>query len=70
MTDAERRLWSRLRHRQLDGHRFRRQAPIGPFIVDFVCLEAKLIMEVDGGQHAEAKALHDSGLEQRRAPAH
>ena len=51
MTDAERLLWSRLRARQLGGHRFRRQHPIGPFIVDFVCLDAKLIVEIDGGQH-------------------
>jgi very-short-patch-repair endonuclease len=50
-TDAERRLWIMLRQRQLGGHRFRRQAPIGDFIVDFVCFEAKLIIELDGGQH-------------------
>ena len=51
MTDAERRVWSRLRGRQLGGYKFRRQAPIGPYIVDFVCFEAKLIIELDGGQH-------------------
>lgn len=51
MTDAERRLWSRLRDRQLNGFRFRRQHPIGPYVVDFACLESKLIVEVDGGQH-------------------
>jgi very-short-patch-repair endonuclease len=51
MTDAERRLWQRLRRRQLDGYKFRRQFPLGPFIVDFVCLEARLVIEVDGGQH-------------------
>ncbi len=50
-TDAERRLWSRLHHRQLEGHRFRRQVPIGPFVVDFACLERRLLIEVDGGQH-------------------
>jgi very-short-patch-repair endonuclease len=50
-TDAEIRLWSRLRRKQLDGFRFRRQHPIGPYIVDFFCPEAKLIVEVDGGQH-------------------
>ena len=49
-TRAEQRLWSRLRDRQLDGRKFRRQRPIGPFIVDFVCLERRLIVEVDGGQ--------------------
>jgi very-short-patch-repair endonuclease len=52
MTDAEKLLWARLRNRQLAGYKFRRQHPIGPFIVDFVCLEKKLLVEVDGGQHA------------------
>ena len=56
MTDAERRLWSRLRQKQLDGFRFRRQQPIGPYIVDFFCPEAALIIEVDGGQHASTEA--------------
>jgi very-short-patch-repair endonuclease len=51
LTDAERRLWSRLRLRQL-GVKFRRQAPIGNYVVDFLCLERRLIVEVDGGQHA------------------
>ena len=51
-TEAERKLWHVLRQKQLDGHRFRRQHPIGPFVVDFVCLEEKLVIEVDGGQHA------------------
>ena len=53
MTDAERRLWSLLRQQQISGHRFRRQHPCGPFILDFVCLDAKLVIEVDGGQHGE-----------------
>src|SRR5262245_35235401 len=53
MSAAERSLWRGLRARQLDGMRFRRQPPLGPFIVDFVCLEARLIVEVDGGQHTE-----------------
>ncbi|MBI2312609.1 MAG: endonuclease domain-containing protein [Betaproteobacteria bacterium] len=53
LTDAERRLWQKLRLKQLAGHRFRRQMPLGPYIVDFVCLEAKLVVEVDGGQHAD-----------------
>ena len=52
LTDAEARLWARLRRQQLDGFRFRRQHPIGPYIVDFFCPAAKLIIEVDGGQHA------------------
>jgi very-short-patch-repair endonuclease len=54
LTDAERRLWSRLRLKQIDGHRFRRQVSIGPYIADFVCLDAKLVIEVDGGQHSDA----------------
>ncbi len=52
-TDAERLLWRHLRGRQLMGFKFRRQVVIEPYIVDFVCLEAKLIIEADGGQHAE-----------------
>jgi len=54
MTDVERLLWRHLRDRQLGGYKFRRQRPIGPFIVDFVCLEKKLVIEVDGGQHAKS----------------
>ncbi|HEV3146095.1 MAG TPA: DUF559 domain-containing protein [Gemmataceae bacterium] len=53
MTDAERRLWAELRYRQLEGAKFRRQAPVGNYIVDFVTFEKKLIIELDGGQHAE-----------------
>ncbi len=52
-TDAERALWSMLRNRQLDGHKFRRQTPIAHYIVDFVCVEQRLIIEVDGGQHQD-----------------
>jgi len=52
-TNAERRLWSRLRDERLDGLKFRRQVPIGRAIADFVCYEHKLIVEVDGGQHSE-----------------
>ena len=55
-TDAENRLWSRLRRNQLNGHHFRRQVPIGPYVADFVCAPKKLIVEVDGGQHADRKA--------------
>ena len=51
-TDAERTLWKHLRAYQVNRHKFRRQQPIGPYIVDFVCFEQKLIIEVDGGQHA------------------
>lgn len=52
-TDAERRLWCRLRNRQVAGFKFKRQFPIGPYIADFVCLQMHLIIEVDGGQHLE-----------------
>ncbi len=50
-TEAEVRLWSRIRRKQLEGFRFRRQHPLGRYIVDFFCPEARLIVEVDGGQH-------------------
>jgi very-short-patch-repair endonuclease len=53
MTDAERELWRHLRKRQIGGFRFRRQHPAGPYIVDFICVETGLIVEVDGGQHNE-----------------
>lgn len=53
MTDAERKLWLALRDRRLDGLKFRRQSTIGPYVVDFLCIEARLIVEVDGGQHSE-----------------
>jgi very-short-patch-repair endonuclease len=53
MTDAERLLWGQLRQRQIAGLKFRRQHPLGGFIVDFVCIEAGLVIEVDGGQHGE-----------------
>jgi len=58
-TEAERFLWRYLRLRQLGGYRFRRQQPLGPYIVDFVCLEKRLIVEVDGGHHA-AQAENDA----------
>ncbi|OQA46067.1 MAG: hypothetical protein BWY52_00984 [Chloroflexi bacterium ADurb.Bin325] len=53
MAPAERRLWARIRHGQIGGAHFRRQHAVGPFIVDFFCAEAKLVIEVDGGVHAE-----------------
>ena len=53
MTDAERRLWYRLRANRFEGHKFKRQVPIGPYVVDFGCLGRKLIIEVDGGQNAD-----------------
>ena len=52
-TDAERCLWRHLRNRHLGDYRFRRQQPIGGYIVDFVCIRARLIVEIDGGQHAD-----------------
>ncbi len=58
-TDAEQELWAHLRNRQLKGAKFRRQQPIGPYVVDFFCLEAGLVVEVDGGSHA--------GEDERRA---
>ncbi len=57
-TDAEGLLWHYLRNKQLGGHKFRRQQPIGPYIADFACLSRKLLIELDGSQHAERKA-HD-----------
>jgi very-short-patch-repair endonuclease len=51
-TDAESKLWTRLRGRQLVALKFRRQHPLGPFIVDFCCVERGLAIELDGGQHA------------------
>jgi len=53
LTDAEQLLWSRLRRKQLLGVQFYRQKPIGPYIVDFYCAVAKLVIEIDGGQHFE-----------------
>jgi very-short-patch-repair endonuclease len=53
-TEVEAKLWQALRGKHMMGHRFRRQQPIGVYIADFACLEAKLLVELDGGQHAEA----------------
>jgi len=52
-TDAERKLWSLLRNRQLEGFKFRRQYTVGQYIADFICTEKGLIVEVDGGQHVD-----------------
>ncbi|MCR9255593.1 MAG: DUF559 domain-containing protein [Alphaproteobacteria bacterium] len=51
-TEMEKRLWNRLRGRQLKGGKFKRQHPIGPYIVDFLCEECAQVIEVDGGQHS------------------
>ena len=56
MTDAEVLLWQHLRGRRFQDFKFRRQRPLGPYILDFTCLEAGLVIEVDGGQHAEKQA--------------
>jgi very-short-patch-repair endonuclease len=63
-TDAERKLWWRLRNCQVADAKFVRQEPIGPYIVDFVCREQRLIVEVDSGQHADSRAdkVRDSWL--------
>jgi len=60
LTNAESYLWHHLRFRQIAGHKFRRQRPIGPYTVDFVCLEKKVVIEVDGGQYAEPKNSDDT----------
>ena len=67
-TQAELKLWNRLRARAIDGCKFVRQEPIGPFIVDFVCRERRLVIEVDGGQHAtDARdAVRDRWLRDQR----
>lgn len=54
LTDAEAILWRCLRDRRLAGLKFRRQVPLGPYIADFVCFEAKFVVEADGGQHADS----------------
>ena len=55
MTDAERRLWSLLRGRRLAGYKFRRQHPLGPFVLDFACFKHQLAVEADGGQHVDSE---------------
>jgi very-short-patch-repair endonuclease len=51
LTDAERLLWMYLRAQRFGGHKFRRQHPLGPYVLDFVCVGARLVVEADGGQH-------------------
>jgi very-short-patch-repair endonuclease len=70
MTDGERKLWSLLRRKQLAGFRFRRQAPIGPFIADFFCSEAKLIVELDGSPHLEEEQTYRDAARSRWLEAH
>jgi very-short-patch-repair endonuclease len=54
--DAARKFWGRVRNRRFGGFKFRREVPLGPYIADFVCSEAQLVVEIDGDQHAEAQA--------------
>jgi very-short-patch-repair endonuclease len=56
-TDAERKLWSLIRNGQIDGFKFRRQVPLLGFIADFYCVSARLVIELDGGQHFEPEAI-------------
>ncbi|MFC5302638.1 endonuclease domain-containing protein [Azospira restricta] len=63
MTDAENRLWQRLRGRQIASCKFRRQHPFLDYVLDFVCLERRLVIEVDGGQHLESE--RDAGRDRR-----
>ena len=53
LTDAEQKLWQKLRNKQIHGNKFRRQFVLGNYIVDFICLDKRLIIEVDGGQHMD-----------------
>src|SRR3546814_17039845 len=63
-TEAERLLWSKLRDRQLAGHKFRRQVALGTFIVDSVCFDARLTVELDGGQHSDERHILYAGARQ------
>ena len=62
-TDAERLLWSRLRAGQLHGAKFRRQVPLSPYVADFCCEAARLVVEVDGGQHGESIEVDEARTE-------
>jgi very-short-patch-repair endonuclease len=64
MSGTEWRLWYRLRGRQLLGHKFRRQVPIGPYFADFACLEARLVVEVDGDHHGD-QLVYDARRDRR-----
>jgi len=60
-TDAEKKLWRHLRRLDLDGSHFRRQVPIGPYVADFACMAVRLLIEIDGSQHAEDREkVHDA----------
>src|SRR6202167_1298090 len=68
MTDAERKLWFALKDRRFAAFKFRRQVTVGPYIADFLCFEKRLIVEVDGGQHADSvrDAERDNWLAQNK----
>jgi len=67
MTDTEHRLWTQLRAHRLARGKFKRQQPIGPYIVDFVCFRSRLVIEVDGGQHQASKTdqIRDAWIEKQ-----
>lgn len=67
LTDAEQKLWRHIRKQQLMGFKFRRQSPIGKYVVDFVCLEKRLVVELDGGQHAATQVYNHSRSEWLRS---
>ena len=76
MSGTERRVWYNLRGRRLAGFKFRRQLPIGPYFADFVCLSARLVVEIDGGEHHEEESdrrkntfLESQGFRVIRIPA-
>ena len=62
-TEAEKKLWGYLRNNSLQGHKFTRQTPIGPYIVDFLCFAKKLVVEVDGATHGDT---HEVEYDQKR----
>jgi very-short-patch-repair endonuclease len=70
MTEAERRFWQILRSHQMNAHKFRRQVPSGRYIADFVCHEARLIVEIDGGQHDRSSPRRRASDDRRRAGPH
>ena len=67
MSDAEQALWNVLRGRRISGLKFRRQHPFGNYILDFVCLEKKLVIEVDGGQHGQQAAYDENRTQKLQA---
>jgi len=67
---GERNMWQRLRNRQFDGLKFRRQTPIGPYVADFYCEKHKLVVEIDGGQHRMAHVAAADAERDRYMQAH